>query len=132
MYFLGIDPGSGKCGIAILDDNCKLYEHFVVQTKNVDEQIRTLQSKYLFAAIIVGNGTGSEHIASIIKQALPDVRVEKVNEYMTTLKARERYWKLYPPKGLWKLIPTSLRIPPVQYDDIVAMILVECYLKGEG
>ena len=49
---------------------------------------------------------------------------------MTTLQARKRYWDIYPPKGLWKLVPLSLRVPPIPYDDVVAIILVEQYLEN--
>jgi hypothetical protein len=37
---------------------------------------------------------------------------------------------MYPPKGLTRLIPKSLRVPPRPVDDIVAILLIERYLKN--
>lgn len=131
MYYLGIDPGRDKCGVAVLDKEGRTHDHFVAQTKELVEHLQTLQIKYQFTDIVLGNGTYSDKIALIVQKTVCDVPVKIIDEYMTTLKAREQYWKLYPPKGLWKFIPTSLRVPPAPYDDIVAIILVEKYLSNK-
>ncbi len=34
-----------------------------------------------------------------------------VNERNSTAEAKERYWLMYPPQGLTKLIPAGLRTP---------------------
>ncbi len=52
-----------------------------------------------------------------------------VDERYSTLEARDRYWKMYPPKGLYHLIPQSLRPIPRPVDDIVAILLIERYLE---
>ncbi|HBB34174.1 MAG TPA: resolvase, partial [Cyanobacteria bacterium UBA9273] len=41
---------------------------------------------------------------------------------------RDRYWQMYPPKGLQRLIPKGMRQPPRPVDDIVAILLIERYL----
>jgi hypothetical protein len=51
--------------------------------------------------------------------------LETADEYGTTLKGRELYWKLHPPKGLWKLVPTSLRTPPRDIDDLAAWAIIK-------
>jgi hypothetical protein len=58
------------------------------------------------------------------------VAVITVNETNSTLEARDRYWIMYPPQGLQRLIPQGLRIPPRPVDDIVAIILIERYLSN--
>lgn len=132
MFILGVDPGSYKCGLAVLDKNKNVCFHEVVLTKQIISYIKELKDKYLFNEIILGNGTGSKNIKMIIKEKVPDIQVHEVDEKMTTLLARALYWKLYPPKGLWKLIPASLRLPPRPYDDIVAIILTERYIEEKN
>lgn len=45
----------------------------------------------------------------------------------STLEARDRYWTMYPNRGLQRLIPLGLRVPPRPVDDIVAILLIERY-----
>ena len=47
-----------------------------------------------------------------------------VEEYGTTLEAREIYWRLHAPRGLMKLVPTSLRTPPRNVDDLAAYAIL--------
>ncbi|HEY9806770.1 MAG TPA: hypothetical protein V6D04_09380, partial [Candidatus Obscuribacterales bacterium] len=61
---------------------------------------------------------------------LPEpLRVVLVDERYSSLEARDRYWKMYPPKGLYRLIPQGMRTPPRSLDDIVAILLIERYLE---
>ena len=46
--------------------------------------------------------------------------VQQVDEYGTTLRARQRYWELWPPRGLQRLLPRGLLIPPEELDAIAA------------
>ncbi|MFN9955932.1 MAG: resolvase, partial [bacterium] len=41
----------------------------------------------------------------------------------------DRYWQMFPPTGLTKLLPKGLRQPPRPIDDIVAILLIERYLN---
>jgi hypothetical protein len=52
-----------------------------------------------------------------------------VDERYSSLEARDRYWQMYPPKGITSLIPQGFRQPPRPIDDIVAILLIERYLK---
>ncbi|MBC6417668.1 MAG: hypothetical protein GDA44_02175 [Prochloron sp. SP5CPC1] len=64
-------------------------------------------------------------IESILSPSLPIVMVDERN---SSLEARERYWQMYPPQGLIRLIPQGMRLPPRPVDDIVAILLIERYL----
>jgi hypothetical protein len=54
----------------------------------------------------------------------------RVDERYSSLQARDRYWQLFPPRGLVRLLPIGLREPPRPVDDIVAILLVERYLDA--
>ncbi|MFM7475950.1 MAG: resolvase, partial [Microcystis aeruginosa] len=45
--------------------------------------------------------------------------------------ARDRYWQMFPPKGLQKLIPQGMRLPDRPIDDIVAILLIERHLQSK-
>ena len=75
-------------------------------------------------------GASKEAFSQIlIESALSKVSVVTVNEQNSTLEARDRYWEMYPPKKLQRLIPQGLRVPPRPVDDIVAILLIERYLE---
>ena len=62
---------------------------------------------------------------------LPNVHIKVVDERHTTEEARKLYWKKNPPRGWRKLLPTSMQVPPVPVDDLVAEILARRFLENE-
>lgn len=133
MVILGIDPGRDKCGIALLKTDKEILFHQVIYTKDLLFSLKKINEEFHFqeiVGIVMGNGTGGNQIIKIIQDTFPNLPIHIVDEYMSTLKARTRYWKLFPPKGIWMFIPRSLLVPPKPYDDIAAIILVEKYLAG--
>ena len=75
--------------------------------------------------ILLGNGTSSEAWDGQFERIAP---VRKVNERGTTLRARGRYWQLWPPKGLQRLIPQGMRVPPGDLDAVAALVMAEEHL----
>ena len=58
------------------------------------------------------------------------IGINYVDERNSSLEARRRYWQEKPARGIWRLIPTSMRVPPEPYDEYVALILIEHYLEA--
>jgi hypothetical protein len=75
--------------------------------------------------LVCGRGTGSKPIVRSLRAAGLKVPFNLVDEAYTSEAARVRYVAENPPRGLEKLLPHSLRTPPVPYDDYVAIILAE-------
>ncbi|MBV9385736.1 MAG: pre-16S rRNA-processing nuclease YqgF [Chroococcidiopsidaceae cyanobacterium CP_BM_ER_R8_30] len=127
---LGFDPGRDKCGLAVMGQGKQLYYHQVVSATEAISAIETLYQQFPIALLVMGNQTTAKHwkqqLESNLIQPLPIVLVD---ERYSSLEARDRYWQMYPPKGLAGLIPTSLRTPPRAWDDIVAILLIERYLE---
>ena len=78
---------------------------------------------------MLGNGTNSRNIGESVKRVLPDVMVAVVEEAHSTEEARALYWQENPPKGLKKLIPLGMLVPPVLLDAYSAVILVRRFLE---
>jgi RNase H-fold protein (predicted Holliday junction resolvase) len=78
----------------------------------------------------MGNQTTAKSWKQKLSSELPaSLPIVLVDERYSTLEARDRYWQMYPPKGLARLIPQGLRQPPRPVDDIVAILLIERYLE---
>jgi RNase H-fold protein (predicted Holliday junction resolvase) len=124
-----IDPGTKKCGYAVVDSNLGILQREVTSTEKIVKTIEESFHSYKIDKIILGNGTNYKKIEKKIKDKFSHLRIVLVKEDFTTLEARKKYFEAHPPKGLFKLIPLSLRVPPCYYDDFVAVLLAEKYFK---
>ncbi|PSO49633.1 MAG: resolvase [Cyanobacteria bacterium SW_9_44_58] len=132
MLQLGFDPGRDKCGLAILDTTGNIIVHEVVNSEQAVFTIKNWCHVYAIDQIVMGNQTTSKTWQDTLKANFPEIPITMVDERNSTLEARERYWQLYPPRGLWRLVPKGMRIPPRPIDDIVAVLLVERACQSEG
>ena len=131
MIIIGFDPGKDKCGLAVATDDGQVLYHQVIQSENAIETINNLIDRYHPDQIIMGNQTTSKQWQKKLTEHL-SVEIILVNEKNSTLEARDKYWQMYPPQGLTKLIPQGLRVPSRPIDDIVAIILIERYLLSSN
>ena len=129
MTILGFDPGRDKCGVAVMAKDGQLCYHEVIIAQEVISKIESLIHKFAVELVVMGDQTTAKSwqnkIESILSPSLPIVMVDERN---SSLEARERYWQMYPPQGLIRLIPQGMRLPPRPVDDIVAILLIERYL----
>ena len=127
---LGFDPGKDKCGLAVMGLERQLYYHQVVLAQKAIATIETLRQKYPVSFLVMGNQTTAKQWKQQLEQELvPPLDIMLVDERYSTLEARDRYWQMYPPQGLTKLLPKGMRQPPRPIDDIVAILLIERYLS---
>ncbi|NJK39769.1 MAG: pre-16S rRNA-processing nuclease YqgF [Oscillatoriales cyanobacterium SM2_3_0] len=127
---LGFDPGRDKCGIAIVDPDGAVPYHQVVLAAEAVATLQGLCRNFAITQIVLGNQTTSGTWQRTLQENLPPtIPITPVDERYSTLEARDRYWQMYPPQGLTRLIPQGMRSPPRAIDDIVAIILVERYLR---
>lgn len=129
---IAIDPGRIKCGIAVVrksDGTVEVLHREVIPTTKLGPTVANLASRFSPDAVVLGGGTSSSAAARVVEnlQSAPVVIVE---EKFSTLAARKRYFEENPPRGLRRLIPLSLQVPPHPYDDYVAVMLAEKYLQG--
>ncbi len=129
---VGIDPGSAKCGLAVLGPRGEVVRRAVVPRAATLSTLLDWLSTLAVRAVVIGDGTGSKPLRQEL-EAAGHWPVVTRPEYGTTLEARTRYWREHPPRGLWRLLPTSMRVPPEPFDDLVATILAErLWAEDEG
>ncbi|MGL5871885.1 MAG: pre-16S rRNA-processing nuclease YqgF [Xenococcaceae cyanobacterium] len=133
MNILGFDPGRDKCGVAVMGNDRQLYYHQVVNADEAIATIKKLTQQFTISLLVMGNLTTSKSWKETLEANLPtSIAIAMVDERNSTLEARDRYWQMYPAKGLGKLIPQSMKLPPRPIDDIVAILLIERYLGEIG
>jgi RNase H-fold protein (predicted Holliday junction resolvase) len=129
---LAIDPGREKCGIAVVHKEQGLIYKTIITTAELFTTVNKLAAVHKLTTVIIGDGT-TTHTAQTALATITvngqGLKVIPVNEYRSTDEARKLYWVNNPPRGLKRLIPTSMQVPPVPVDDFVAVILAERYFK---
>ncbi len=128
---LGFDPGRDKCGLAVVGKERQLLYHQVVSSQEAITTIQQLCQQFAIETIVIGDQTTAKSWKQRISQDLEvSVPIVLVDERYSSLEARDRYWQMYPPQGIQRLIPKGLREAPRPIDDIVAILLIERYLRG--
>jgi hypothetical protein len=98
----------------------------VVATTEIVATVMEQVNRYEITVIVIGNRTRSKAIrAALVSVPLP---VELVEENNSSMEGRYRYLRENT-TGLARLLPIGLRIPARPFDDYVAVILAERYLK---
>lgn len=131
MNYLGFDPGRDKCGVAVRSEGGKVLYHEVVPSERAIAALQSLYQQYEISVVVMGNQTTAKTWRKQLEETLPETaNIVMVDERYSTLEARDRYWQMYPPRGLARLLPEGMRSPPRPIDDIVAILLIERYLKS--
>ena len=122
---LAIDPGSDKCGVAVVARCGAVLFRAIVPTPELVSTVRDALAQHQPAHLLCGRGTGSKPILRALEAAGLPLPIMLVDEAYTSEAARRRYVLENPARGLERLLPRSLRTPSVPYDDYVAVILAE-------
>lgn len=130
---LGFDPGRDKCGVAVMGKQQQLLYHQVVPSADAIATLQQLCQQFSITTLVMGNQTTAKQWKQELEREFSaSLPIVLVDERYSSLEARDRYWQMYPPTGLQRLIPQGMREPPRPIDDIVAILLIERYLQGLG
>ena len=127
--YISIDPGNKKCGLLLADiQSRKVIEAGVVSLNKLSDLISLWIEKEQVSKIIIGDGTNCKYIENQLKRNSFS-NINFVNERGSTLRARFRYWEIWPPNYFIRWLPREILFPPENLDAIVALILLEDFLK---
>ena len=130
---LSIDPGTEKCGIALLDRKGGVIHQAILPVDELEPSINKISKAYWPIKVIIGNSTGRKRVVQLMKKMKIDYVI--IEEKHSTLEARKLYFKMNPPRGLKKLLPKGFLVPSVAIDDWSAVIGGHRYLshfKSDG
>lgn len=132
MHVVGVDPGAGKCGLALVHENGTPLAQHVVDTAQLPHHLRQWAREYKPLMVAIGDGTGSKAVMqNLLAVDWGDTVTEFVfvDETDSTLEARRMYFRHHPPRGWRRLLPVSMQVPPVPYDDYTAVIIARRFLE---
>ncbi|MDY6303682.1 MAG: pre-16S rRNA-processing nuclease YqgF [Succiniclasticum sp.] len=139
--YLGIDPGRGKTGAALVRADGSLRSQCVLRTAGLRKDLPAWLERELgvrniwglravLAGGVIGNGTYSAPVRKLLQELLPGVSWHEIGEAHSTEEARRLYWKLHPPRGWRRLVPLGLQVPPDPLDGYAAVVQVRRYLAS--
>lgn len=131
MTVVGLDPGTRKCGLALLSALGAAPEELaIVPLGALRERLVALRAARGVTVAALGRGTNAGPVAAIAREA--GLEVVLVDEHETTLRARRRYFRDHPPRGWRRLVPQGMLLPERPIDDYAALLIAERFLGGEG
>lgn len=131
---MGFDPGRDKCGLAVVQVQpaWQVLHREVVSAGEALARLQALWQQFGAERLILGNQTTARGWKRQLESLLPPQQIVLVDERYSSEEARRRYWDFYPPRGWERLLPKGMRVPDKAYDDLVALILVERYWRGQA
>ncbi len=112
--------------MAIFNDKGVILEKEVIVIDNLNSIIEELNNKYQFKVIVIGDRTNSKKIQEQL--SFLNIPIKTVDENNSSVEGRYRYFEENT-KGFGRLIPIGLRTTKYPYDDYVAVVLGERFLK---
>lgn len=127
IMILAIDPGSDKCGLAVLDYNKYVHYRGIIATPTIETYLQDLLNKLSIESIIIGDGTHSAELKEKFENQFAR-EVTTVDESHTTEEAEKRY-RAENYGLVLKILSTIVSWKPGKpVDDYVAIILAERYI----
>jgi len=130
---IAIDPGTDKCGLAVLDGDGQVCLQEVVAAESAVQRVAEVAKRYAPAVLVVGDRTGSRRFLEVLsREGITQLvkKIEAVDEHLTSEEARRRYLERRRKRSvIYRLIPLGMQVPDRPYDDYVAVILAERYLR---
>ena len=127
---LGVDPGRSKTGLALVTGTGEVVKTQVALMTDFAEELQVFLADVAIDTIVLGNGTTSQAMTDTLKRLLPGLAINVVEESYSTEEARKLYWELHPPRGLKRLLPLGLQVPPENLDGLAAVVLVRRFVGG--
>ena len=123
---ISIDPGKCKCGLVLVDLQKKTVDQAIVlNTEFLPSYVKNLNGSENISKVIIGNGTTSRQNIEKLDFIRNDLII--VEEKTTTLRAKKRYFEIFPNRGLKSFLPKEIFIMNKNLDALSALIILEDY-----
>lgn len=129
MRILGLDPGTRKCGYAVLSElGAAPLELGIVPLAGLATALAGLLARFPIDIVAIGHGTNAGVVSTEV--AALGLAFVLVDERETTLRARWRFFADHPPQGWKRFIPRGMLVPDRPIDDYAALLIAERYLRA--
>lgn len=129
MIVLGVDPGTRKCGLAVVrtPGEPPLARAIAPPDRVLTTALRFLRD-HRIEAVALGGGTQTDALEAMLSEL--GVPIARIDERGTTLQARARYHAAHPPRGWRRLVPRGMLVPNEPIDDFAAVLIAERFLAS--
>ena len=126
--FIAIDPGMSKCGVTIADiKEKKVYEAVVIKSHLLLKYIKKKYHNEKNLQFLIGNGTSSKNYIKDLNNLVPNLIIAEEKD--STYRAKQRYFEIFPLKGIKCFLPKEIFILNKNLDAIAALIIMEDYFN---
>ena len=126
--YISIDPGKCKCGLIFADLKSKrVIKAIVIESRDLVQNIKTVIGKDKDIKVLIGNGTTSNHHVKTL--SFLENKLIIVEEKNTTYRSRQRYFEIFPIKGIKRFLPRDIYLQNINLDAISALVILEDYLN---
>ena len=125
---IAIDPGISKCGLITADlKEKKVCEAVVIKSNLLLEYVRNKYQKENNLQFLIGNGTSSKNHIKDLNDLLPNLLIAE--EKNSTFRAKQRYFEIFPLRGMQFFLPREIFILNKNLDALAALIIMEDYFQ---
>ena len=125
---ISIDPGKSKCGLILADlKEKKVYEAIVIKNNLLLKYIKKICLNENNLKCLIGNGTSGKIYIKDLNKFLPNLIIAE--EKNSTFRAKQRYFEIFPLKGLKCFLPREIFILNKNLDALAALIIMEDYFE---
>ena len=126
--YISIDPGKYKCGLIFADfESKRVLIAIVIESRYLVQNIKTFIGKDKNIKVLIGNGTTSYHHVKSLSFLGNNLTI--VEEKNTTYRSRQRYFEIFPIKGIRRFLPRDIFLQNINLDAISALVIMEDYLN---
>ena len=125
---IAIDPGISKCGLTIADlKEKKVYEALVIKSNLLLKFLKKNYQKENNLEFLIGNGTSSKNYVKELRYLFPKLIIAE--EKNSTYRAKQRYFEIFPLRGIKCFLPREIFILNKNLDALAALIIMEDFFK---
>lgn len=131
QIIIAIDPGRDKCGLAVVSLQGEALQLELAKRRDLLPKLVALIDKWqegYAIKIVIGNGTEHKQVLQELVPIAAEWQIQIVEEYGTTLAARDLYWQHNKAKWWEQLIPEGWRSTP-PLDAYAAWAIAKVYIK---
>jgi len=121
---ISIDPGMYKCGFILADiKQKKILKAEVIQSSCLVTTVKKNFNKKEKIELLLGNGTSCDKYIKDLDEFIPKLIL--VEEKNSTMRAKKRYFDIFPLKGLKCFLPREIFLLNKNLDALAALIIME-------
>ena len=123
---IAIDPGIAKCGLVVADINHKkVSKAMIIKSNYLLNFAKRVQQENDKVQILIGNGPSSQEYINVLNKFIPNLIIAE--EKNSTYRAKQRFFEIFPLKGLKSFLPRDIFLLNKNLDAIAALVIMEDY-----